>query len=900
LSDGLNRLQAALATHYRIERELGRGGMAVVYLAHDLRHDRPVALKVLHPELAQTLGTDRFLREIKLAARLQHPHIVSVHDSGEVRAGNEGPACLWFTMPYIEGESLRDRLRRERQLPIDEAVRITREVALALDFAHRHGIIHRDVKPENILLVDGQALVADFGIGRALDAASEDNQITNTGFAVGTPAYMSPEQAVGERDIDGRTDVYSLGVMLYEMLAGEPPFGGPTAQAIAAKRISGEVPSLRRLRPSVPESLERVVLTALAPIPADRFTTPGQFAQALSQSTASVTPTTTTTAAAPLVEPRVAAAAHRRPAVPAWLTFVLGLLVTATMGMLVWQRSRRPAEPAGTKMLAVLPFKNMGAASDQYFADGLTEEITSRLAGVSDLGVVSRTSTDPYKGTTKSIRQIGQELGVGYVLEGSVRWEKSPDGNSKVRVTPQLIRVADDRHLWADRYDAELADVFQVQSSIAERVTSAMNLALDPSEKRTLNERPTANTEAYDFYLRGIEYANRGYGREDIHNSIEMFRRAIALDSGFAQAWARLSQGRSSEYWFFYDRSEAALAEAKAAAERSLRLRPDLADPHVAMGYFYYWGKLDYDRALQELATARERQPNNSDLVFATAAVQRRQGHWPEAVANFERAVRLNPRSSEAMRNLAETYILIRKYDLGCSTADRAISIGPDIAAVRWMKVQCLVGKDSLPQAKQTLRDGVKAVDFVQMSRLAAGSGAVASFAVSPTFLFVGDSMYQSKLEQLTVAEFTDTIGLYGLKADMYRIQGRARMERAYLDSARTILESLVEAHPEEANFHSRLGLIYAYLGRKSEALREGQAAVKLLPVSREAFRGANLRAALTMIYATVGMRSQASDQLEYLLTIPSQISPGLLRNDPRWAMLRGDERFDKLIGGKR
>jgi serine/threonine-protein kinase len=859
-----------------------------------------VALKVLHPELAQTLGTDRFLREVKLAARLQHPHIVSVHDSGEVPAGSEGPGCLWFTMPYIEGESLRDRLNHERQLPVDEAVRITREVALALDFAHRHGIIHRDIKPENILLVDGHALVADFGIGRALDAAASDEQLTNTGFAVGTPAYMSPEQALGERDVDGRTDVYSLGVMLYEMLAGEPPFGGPTAQAIAAKRMSGEIPSLRRLRPSVPEPLEVVVRTALATIPADRFTTPGQFAQALSPSVAGTTSSPGMTTPATPVETRVTPAPRRRRPVPAWLTFVLGLLVTATMGMLIWQRSRRPAESSGTKMLAVLSFKNMGAPGDQYFADGLTEEITSRLAGVSDLGVVSRTSTDPYKGTNKSIRQIGQELGVGYILEGSVRWEKSAGGNSRVRVTPQLIRVSDDRHLWTDRYDAELADVFQVQSSIAERVTSAMNLALDPSEKKTINERPTANTEAYDFYLRGIEYANRGPGREDLHNSIEMFRRAIALDSNFAQAWARLSEGRSSQYWFFYDRSDAALAEGKAAAERALRLRPDLPEPHVALGYFYYWGKLDYDRALQELAIARERQPNNADLVFATAAVQRRQGRWPESVANFEKAVQLNPRSSESIRNLAETYSLIRKYDLACATADRAISIGPDIAPPRWIKVQCLIGKDDLPQAKQTLREAMKAVDLVQMARPAAGNGAVASYAVAPSFLLIGDSMYQSKIEQLTLAEFTDTIGIYTLKADMYRIEDRARMERAYLDSARTILESLVQAHPEEPNFHSQLGLVYAHLGRPTEAVREGQTAVKLLPVSREAFRGANLLAALAMIYATVGMRSQAIEQLEYLLTVPSQISAGLLRNDPRWAMLRGDERFDKLVGEKR
>jgi eukaryotic-like serine/threonine-protein kinase len=895
VSDILKRLEAALADRYRIERELGRGGMAVVYLAHDLRHERSVALKVLHPELAANLGTDRFLREIKLAARLQHPHIVSVHDSGEVRAGG-GPAYLWFTMPYIEGESLRDRLRRECQLPVEEAVRITREVALAIDFAHRHGIIHRDVKPENILLVDDQALVADFGIGRAIDSASADDQITNTGFAVGTPAYMSPEQAGGQRDIDGRTDVYSLGVVLYEMLAGEPPFGGPTAQAIIAKRMTGEVPSLRRVRPSVPEPLERVVLTALAPIPADRFTTPGQFAQALSASVAAASSTAATTSAP--METRVAPAPRRKP-IPSWLTFVLGLLVTATMGWFIWQRNRHPSEPAGTKMLAVLPFKNMGAPGDQYFADGLTEEITSRLAGVSDLGVVSRTSTDPYKGTNKNIRQIGQELGVGYILEGSVRWEKAAGGGSRVRVTPQLIRVSDDRHLWADRYDAELADVFQVQSSIAEQVTSAMNLALDPSDKRAINERPTANTEAYDLYLRGIEYAYRGPGREDIHNAAEMFRRAIALDSNFAQAWARLSERRASEYWFFYDRTDAALSEAKAAAERALRLRPDLPEPHVAMGYYYYWGKLDYDRALQELAIAREQRPNNADLFSAMAAVQRRQGRWTGALADLERAAQLNPRAPDALAQLSETTFLTRKYDRACSLADRATSIGPDIAYPHWLKIQCLIAQGDLPQARQTLRKALEAVDFVQMSRVATGVASIANDAVVPSFLLFGDSMYQAKLEQLTLADIPDTVGLYSLKADLYRVQGRTTMQRAYLDSARTMLESQVKAHPEEANFHSRLGLTYARLGRKAEAVREGREAVKLLPVSREAYRGANLQAALAMIYATIGMTSQAIDQLEPLLSMPSQVSPGLLRHDPRWAVLRGDRRFEKMSAGR-
>jgi serine/threonine protein kinase/cytochrome c-type biogenesis protein CcmH/NrfG len=896
----LSRLQAALAEHYRIDRELGRGGMAVVYLAHDLRHDRPVALKVLHPELAQTLGTDRFLREIKLAARLQHPHIVSVHDSGTAGQLGGGAGFLWFTMPYIEGESLRDRLRREHQLPIAESVRITREVALALDFAHRHGIIHRDIKPENILLLEGHALVADFGIGRALDAASTDDQITNTGFAVGTPAYMSPEQAMGERDIDGRTDVYSLGVVLYEMLAGEPPFGGPTAQAIAAKRMTGEVPSLRRLRPSVPESLERVVLTALAPIPADRFATPGQFAQALSASTAGVTSSATTAATRPPVETKVTPASRRRPSVPAWLTFVLGLMVTASMGMFLWSRSRRPVETAGMKMLAVLPFKNMGAAGDQYFADGLTEEITSRLAGISDLGVVSRTSADQYKGSTKSLRQIGQELGVGYVLEGSVRWEKSPDGSSRVRVTPQLIRVTDDRHLWADRYDAELADVFQVQSSIAEKVTGAMNLALDPSEQRAINERPTTSTEAYDYYLRGIEYRNRGPGRDNVRNAIKMNRNAIALDSNFAQAWAGLSTGRSSEFWFFYDRSDSALAEAKAAADRAILLRPDLADAHVALGYYYYWGKLDYDAALKELAIAARQQPNNVGVIFGRAAIERRRGHWPEALANFQRTYQLDPRSTDAVFNLAETYALTRKYDEALRFYRKGSSINPDEPAsyMEAMQVILLSGAP-LDSVRQTLREALEKVDFIQLARALAGTSSTAGYAYSPSWLLTTDSAVQPLVEQLRLPEFGDSVGYYTLKAELRQMQHRPG-ERVYLDSARTLLEAQVRSQPTEASYHGQLGMVYAYLGRKADAVSEGETAVRLLPVAREAYRGVNLLTGLARIYAVVGRRADAIEKLEYLVSVPSYVSPASLRVDPRWAMLRGEPRFQKLVSGKR
>ena len=407
----------ALRDRYLLERPLGRGGMATVFLAQDLKHKRPVALKVLHPELAHALGPERFQREIELAARLQHPHILTVHDSGEA-AGQ-----LWFTMPFVEGESLRDRIRREKQLAVDEAVRIATETARALDYAHRQGVVHRDIKPENILLTrDGDTLVADFGIARAM--AGSDERLTETGMAIGTPAYMSPEQATGDR-LDARTDIYALGTVLYEMLVGEPPFTGPTAQAIIARRFSGEVPRARQVRPSVPEAIERAIQRALAPVPADRFPTAAEFARALTGAAGS-----TTSMATPLQTPPAAAtatgqrAARRVPvaAVALGLGFLIGLGV-----LFAWRRSRsaEAGGETGPKRLAVLPFENLGQPDDEYFADGVSDAIRGKLAALPGFQVTASSSSGLYKHTTKSLRQAGQELDVDYLLVGKVRWQKA-------------------------------------------------------------------------------------------------------------------------------------------------------------------------------------------------------------------------------------------------------------------------------------------------------------------------------------------------------------------------------------------------------------------------------------------------------------------------------------------
>ncbi|MCH7526970.1 MAG: protein kinase, partial [Planctomycetes bacterium] len=469
---------------YEIAERIGEGGMAIVYLADDRKHHRQVAVKVLRPELSAALGPERFLREIEISARLRHPHILPLYDSGET------DGFLYYVMPYAGGESLRDRLEREKQLPVEEAPLIASEVADALQYAHGQGVVHRDIKPENILLESGHAVVADFGIARAV-AEAGGTKLTETGLSIGTPTYMSPEQASGNAEIDGRSDIYALGTVLYETLAGEPPFDGPTAQAIVAKTLTEDVPALRPRRSTVSQETEAAITKALAKVPADRFATAGEFAAVLKRlETSGRTAAAVTVTSSSRWKPIATAAA---------------IVVVATLGWMAI-RSGSPTPAGGDRpSIAVLPFENIGAQENEYFADGITEEMTSRLAEISGLRVIARTSMLRYKGTIKDVREIGAELGVDYVLEGTVRTDRSPDGTGRVRVTPQLVIVTDNSHLWTDRYDASLLPgaMFEVQGEIAEQVARALNVTLLGSERTALRDTLTVDPDAHNAYLLG-------------------------------------------------------------------------------------------------------------------------------------------------------------------------------------------------------------------------------------------------------------------------------------------------------------------------------------------------------------------------------------------------------------
>ncbi len=872
--DLLDRLKTALADRYAIQEELGAGGMATVYLAEDLKLHRKVAVKVLRPELAAALGPERFLREIEIAAKLHHPHILALHDSGE--AGG----FLYYVMPYVEGESLRDRLHREKQLPVEDALQIAREVADALGSAHRHDVIHRDIKPENILLEEGHAVVADFGIARAIHAAGGE-KLTETGLAVGTPAYMSPEQAMGSQDLDGRSDLYSLGCVLYEMLGGEPPFTGATVESIVHQQIAVEPHQVTALRPAVPAEVVAALSRVLSKAPADRFSPAGQFAEALERQVVPQTASTTATGVT---------ARNRLYAVGA-------VTLVAVLGVWLGVRALAPSDASGdVPRIVVLPLENLSASEEQYFADGMTEEITSRLAGISGLRIISRQTAIQYKGSTKTAQEIAEELDVDYVLEGTVRTDRTADGGGQVRITPQLIRASDDTHLWSEIYTADLVpgEIFSIQTQIAERITQSMDIVLREPELQRLAAQPTDNQEAYDYYLRGKDYYGRSQEAQDIQIATQMYQKAVEVDPEFALAYARLSIAHSAMWWYFYDRTQERLALAKEAVEEALALDPDLPEAHGALGWYHYWGYLEYDRALAEFAIAQKSQPNSSDLFVGIGAVQRRQGKMREALANFIKASELDPRSARRARDVADTYQLVRNPVEASRYFDRAILLTPDWAIpyaekARWVNLRL----EGSPEKARAVLEEARSVGLAEDPVI----------AYTWVLLDILDGHHQAALDRLGVVSLEllhQDQWLYVPKAQLYAqiygLMGNRERERAYYDSASTMLETRIQQRPDDERLRSALGIAYAGLGREEDAIREGELAVELLPMSKEAWRGAYRVEDLARIYTMVGEDDAATDELQSLLAVPSPMAVPWLRIDPIWDPLRDNPRFQALL----
>ncbi len=625
MSNTFERLEAALVDRYTMEHEIGAGGAATVYLAEDLKHHRKVAVKVLRPELAAAIGPERFLREIEIAANLTHPHILPLHDSGEA------DGFLYYVMPFVEGESLRDLITRERQLPVDQAIQIAREVADALASAHKRDVVHRDIKPENILLQEGHAVVADFGIARAI-STSGGKQLTQTGLAMGTPVYMSPEQASADQ-VDGRSDIYALGCVLYEMLAGGPPFTASTPQGVMARHLIDPVPSLSTVRATVPPAVEAAITKALAKVPTDRFATAGEFAEALTRTDA-VTPTTATSVGAQM-----------------------------------------PAELS----IAVLPFANMSPdPENEYFSDGLTEEIIADLSKIRALSVISRTSAMQFKGTDKDLPTIGRELGVRYLLEGSVRRA----GNS-LRITAQLIDAQTDAHLWAEKYSGTMDDVFDVQERVSREIVGALDITLTPDEDRRLGDRPIADVRAFELYLRARQEL-RGWGPEAIDRASKLLSQAVEIEGETPplralMAWAKVTEIKSG-----LNRDLRPLDEAEAEAHALLALAPEAPYGHALLGYIEY-ERGHQPQAAKHFLSALDRDPNDADSLSFLIMVYISSGQNERGAEACKRLIACEPLAPMALGLASGTrYWFVGEPEKGLKGQLRALEIDPHNFIFHW------------------------------------------------------------------------------------------------------------------------------------------------------------------------------------------------------------------------
>ena len=861
----LAKLQASLAGRYVIERELGRGGMATVYLARDLQHERPVALKVLHPELAASLGAERFQREIRMAAKLQHPHILGVYDSGSI------DEYLWFSMPFVEGESLRDRLTREGQLTIPEAVRITREAALALDFAHRHGVVHRDIKPENILLIDGQAMVADFGIARAAESGGES--LTQTGMSIGTPAYMSPEQASGDKNVDARSDVYSLGCVLYEMLAGEAPFTGPTAQAVIMRVMTENARSLSAVRSTVSPPLAAAIVQAMAKSPADRFATSAEFARALES--AAVTTSSM---------PSVPAPATRRPK---WLGAGIAAVAVAVIAAAAAITFRHNTAQAGVRRIAVLPFENAGRVEDEYFADGMTDELRSRLSVINGLQVTARASTSQYKKSQKALREIGRELEVEYLLTGTVRWSKE-NNVSRVRVTPELIEVSNGTNKWSQPYDTVLSNVFDVQAGIASRVADALDVALAVPLQERIARRPTSNLDAYDEFLKG-EQVTKSLAVSDgitLAKGLEFYERAVALDSTFAQAWSAIA--RANAVNANTSPTKESVERAHVAAQRALALAGDRAEGPLAMGSYLQSIALDYPAARAQYLEGLKHDPNNASLLTGLASVSTVTGKFEDALSYTRKAQMLDPRSLGPTRRVASALHALRRFSDELPAWDRALALAPDNLQLIQGKAFAYMSLGQLDSVHALVEQKLKIVDTTAL---------LVRFALYQETMLALPQYLWPKIIKLTVADFGGDKGHWGLKlGHTYRLLGDTVHARAFGDTAVAVFEAQLKDFPEHAQLHELHGRALALAGRRAEAIKEAEKSLALRETSLDASIRPYVHFQVARILIQSGEYERALDLIEPLLTTPaSDVSPEYLRIDPTFKPLYGNPRFDRM-----
>jgi serine/threonine protein kinase/tetratricopeptide (TPR) repeat protein len=862
-------------SHYKILDKLGEGGMGVVYKAEDTKLKRTVALKFLPPELTQNEESRaRFIHEAQAASALDHPNICTIH---EIDASEDGR--MFMCMSCYEGETLKDTISK-KPMDIGRAINIAIEVAAGLGQAHAQGIVHRDLKPANIFITkEGHVKIVDFGLAKLAGGT----KLTKNGETTGTIAYMSPEQARG-MEVDHRTDIWSLGATLYEMVTGQIPFKSEYEEAMVYSILNEPAEPVTGIRSGVPMELERIITKCLEKNPAERYQTAEDLIADLRHLQRTFGDQTDIL--------KSAISSKKKSRSRGILLGALVLVAAAAIVIGIFSRDRTPSGPQPTPdkmMLVVLPFENLGSPDDDYFAAGITEEITNRLASFDKLGVISRKSAVHYANTDKTIKQIGNELGVQYVVEGTIFWDRSKDKPSRVRIIPELVQVADDTRLWSETFDRVIEDVFEIQSDIAMKVVEQLGLTLFKEDQKNVEVKPTDNLDAYHAYLRGRYFTRLPHFTSgNWKNAIRSYAQAVALDSGFVLAYAKLSEAHARLYYYRVDTSDKRRDLAKAAVDKALELNQDLPEVRLALGYYYLMVERDAERAFNEFAMAERDLPESAEVLEAKGDGYRQLGKWLDAFEHYEKACRLSPRNSSPLVEITITGWLFRNYARAIEAADKAISVAPDQAWPYLAKVMtCWSWQGKSEEAR-------KALELVPSDHEWAPWVWYWQLVYEGNYQEAIDYLSSSPGGWIRIKIEARPFVLY--KAYALEALGQSEDAIAAYKTARVMLETEVDAHPEDPRYHSSLGIAYAALGRKEDAIREGERAEELLPTSKDAVYGLPYELDLAHIYTLLGDYESAVAKIDEILSGPSLLSVPLLKIDPRWIRLHDHPDFQQLL----
>jgi TolB-like protein/tRNA A-37 threonylcarbamoyl transferase component Bud32/Flp pilus assembly protein TadD len=864
--------------NYQILEEIGRGGMGVIYRARQRHSRRIVALKRIlsyHADSQETLA--RFRREAQAAASLDHPNILPIYEVSECDDG-----LPFFSMKFAGGGSLLDAAPALRSEP-RRAVALVAKVVRAVQCAHGQGILHRDLKPGNILLDGrGEPLVSDFGLAKWLDTSSH---LTRTLTIFGTPGYIAPEQVNGSAGKLGpASDVYSLGAILFDLLTGRPPFLGEHALKVIHQASEKPAPKLRTLVPGLDRDLETICAKCLEREPGARYRSAGALAEDLER----------------WLEGRHIVARPVSPAARAWRwtrrnpvvagMAALLLVLGSTVGAMIWNGEMAGPPPASG--IAVLPFESLSSDKENaFFADGVYDGVSTKLAKVANLKVISHNSVAKYRGA-RNTQEIGRALNVAYVLEGSVRREAG-----RIHLNSQLIDTRTDAHVWAQEYDRDMSDVLTLPSEIAQKIADQLGAEVSSTEKAAIQEPPTTDLVAYDSYLRakdlvnGISWSTRA--KEDLMQAVQLLDQAVARDPLFFLAYGELAGAHDRIYFLGFDHTDPRLKLSETALQAIRRLRPESGETHLALAQHLYWAYQDFDRAREELATARHTLPNESRIPLMAGYIDRRQGHMEKSLEEMKQALELDPRDFSILQQISLTYQLLRRYKETATTLDRVLAIAPNDIPTRvrraWVDFQWRADPKPLHATIETIlaQDPNAAPVLVnQWLDLALGerdpAAAERALAAMPT-----DGCYDENIP------FPNG-WCEGLAA---WFRGDQIAARGAFTKARKELEQVVHDQPHYAAALCALGVIDAVLGNKGDAIREGERAVELIPAEKNALEGAMLTQYLAVIYAWTGDRNRAIERLAEAAKLPgSHVTYGHLRLNPLWDPLRADPRFEAIV----